>query len=149
MDRVSLTAGPVLSSNKAGGEKYGDCCQRRSLVPILGTYPQLPSTAVDRGSELLPHVNSWAGPPSVQLACPRGAGVHVAAPCPGLSGRAGPAGQLAVRCQECRAADRSDTLSSLSTGWLGPFWNRSGAWAGAPAGIARGCQGLALLVVDT
>lgn len=50
-----------------------------------------------------------------------------------------------VRCQEWRAADRPDMLSSLSTGWLGPFWSRCAAWAEAPEGAARGCRGLALL----
>ena len=34
--------------------------------------------------------------------------------------------QPGVKCQECRAAERPGTLSSLSTGWLGLFWSAIG-----------------------
>ncbi|VCW84026.1 unnamed protein product, partial [Gulo gulo] len=118
------------------GVGCGDCHQERPLVPLPGTCAQLPSIAVSCGPGPLPQLDSW-------LAFPRGAAAHAVAPCPALPGQAGSGGQLGLRRQERKAADRPDTLSSLSTGWLGPFWSHSGAWAGAPEGSAWGSRGLA------
>lgn len=139
-DRWSFMAGPGSLLPEGWGGEDGVCPERRPLVPLL-----VPSTAVGWRPGPLPQLDSRAAPPWVQAACPKGAGTQLGAP--------GPAGQLGLRCQECRAAERSDRLSSLSTGWLAPFCGQSVAWAWAPKGAARGCQGLARLralpLVDT
>lgn len=129
--------GPELAEDRLG-VGCGDCHQERPLVPLPCTCPQLPSIAVSCSPRPLPQLDSW-----VQPAFPRGVGAHAVASCPALPGQAGSGGQLGVGRQACKAADRLDTLSSLSTGCLGPFWSHSGAWAGAPEGSAWGSGGLA------
>lgn len=84
-----------------------------------------PFMAVGRGPGSLPQLGA-------QSASPSGAG---------------------PKCQECRVAERSEMLSSLSTGWLGPFWGCSVAQAGAAGGTASGGHRTpplwALPVIDT
>lgn len=121
-DRGSFRAGPrsPLSEGQGWGA-WGLSPGGPRVSPLLGTCPQLPSTTVGWGPGPLSQPDCPVEAPCVRPACLRGAGVHTAAPGPRLPGWAGPGGQLGVRCQERRAADRPDTLSSLSTGWLVPF----------------------------